>query len=70
MSEPYPDYSRIGDDLKRLGEYVALMASDARMPHDIEAVGDNQFQLGRHGRTVRLPTYKELVSAIERVRNR
>lgn len=36
------------------------------MPHDIEPVGDNKFRIS--GQTVRLPTYEEIVTAINRLR--
>ncbi|MCY4665841.1 MAG: hypothetical protein OXC00_14380 [Acidimicrobiaceae bacterium] len=65
--EPQPNYFQIGDHLVRLGEYVKLMPRDASMPHLIEPTGNNEFQIERYG-AVRLPTYEEIVSAINRLR--
>lgn len=57
-----------GESIERLmvNEYISFMPRDASMPHDIEPVGDNKFRIS--GQTVRLPTYEEIVTAINRLR--
>ena len=44
------------------------MRRDAQMPHLIVPIGNNEFRY--RDRVVRLPTYDEIVSAINRLRER
>ena len=69
VEQPYRSYLQLSRDLKDLAEYVSLMSSDYSMPRQITPIGNNSFRIqGR--RTLRLPTYDEVVAAIELLRSR